>query len=98
MRQLAEGHGYSQQEMLDRMLRPLYDALLLRMAEKWSNDQVSNLHVCHVYELAKWWLLGMNVGSTAIFDAICQETYIGSQRHSWPLVTPPRLQWFVWVG
>ena len=44
------------------MLLPLYDALLLRMALQWSKDRVTNLHVCRVYEVAKWWMLGMQVG------------------------------------
>ena len=53
---IAEENGYTQQEALDRMLLPLYDALLLRMALQWSKDGVTNLHVCQVYEVAKWWI------------------------------------------
>ena len=78
-RQIAEDKGLSKQELLDRLLLCLYDALFLRMSQVWSNaaevpgvKSVANLHVCETYALAKWWLAGMNVGASApIFDGIC---------------------------
>ena len=70
---IAEENGYTMQEVFDRMLLPLYDALLLRMALQWSKDRVTNLHVCQVYEVAKWWMLGMQVGSAPIFDGVCAQ-------------------------
>ena len=80
-KQIAEDKGLTKQDLLDRMLLCLYDALFLRMAQVWSNSagvlgakSVANLHVCETYALAKWWLAGMNVGSSApIFDGICSQ-------------------------
>jgi hypothetical protein len=73
IQEIAVAKGYTKEEILDRMLPPLHDALLLRMSEKWSKDDVSNMHSCEIYEVARWWLAGMNVGSAAIFDGICAQ-------------------------
>ena len=71
VQQICEEHEYSKQELLDRMLLVLHDALLLRMSESWTQGDVSNLHVCEINELARWWLAGMSVGSKPLFDAVC---------------------------
>ena len=62
------------------MLLALYDAPFLRMSGVWSNTaevpgakNVANLHVCETHALAKWWLAGMNTGSTALFSGICAQ-------------------------
>ena len=48
--EIAVANGYTKEEILDRMLSPLHDALLLCMSEKCSKDDVSNMHSCEI-----WW-------------------------------------------
>jgi hypothetical protein len=80
VQQIADDLEHTKQELLDRMLLSLYDALFLRMSETWSNaaklpgvENVANMHVCETYALAKWWLAGMNVGAKPIFDGVCAQ-------------------------
>ena len=80
VKQIAQANKYTMQEVLDRLLLCLYDALFLRMSEVWSDTSkphststVANLHACETYALAKWWLAGMNVGSAPIFNGICSQ-------------------------
>ena len=61
----------TKQEILDRMLLCLFDALFLKQSERWSNAGVANLNVDETPELARWFLRGRNVGSKPIFDGIC---------------------------
>ena len=59
------------EEMLDRLLLALWDALFLAQCIRWSTQNVANLYVDETPELARWFMLGQSVGSGAIFDGIC---------------------------
>jgi hypothetical protein len=60
--------GLSQSECLDRLLLVLWDALMLNMSEEWTRGGVANLHACEAPELARYFILGLNVGSKPLFD------------------------------
>ena len=47
----------------DRMLLCLFDALWLKQSEDWSNRGVSNMKSDEPYEVANWFLKGVNVGN-----------------------------------
>ena len=59
--------GLSKEEVLDRMLLSLADALHLDAAIGWSNGGVDNLPVDETLELARYWQLGKSVGSQPTF-------------------------------
>ena len=63
--------GLAKENLLDKMLLCLYDALFLKQAEEWSNRGVSNVPADETPELAKWFMKGQAVGSKPIFDGIC---------------------------
>ena len=71
IRDIAAAKGFSQSECLDRMLLVLWDAIMLTMSESWTRGKVANMHVCEAPQLARYFVLGMQVGSNPIFDAIC---------------------------
>ena len=68
---IATARGLSQSECLDRLLLVLWDALMLTMCEGWTRKNVSNLHCCEVPQLARYFHLGLQVGSNPLFDGIC---------------------------
>ena len=68
---IAAVDGISTSECLDRLLLVLWDALMLTMSEEWTHKKVSNLHVCEAAQLARYFLLGLQVGSNPVFDGIC---------------------------
>ena len=68
---IAENLSLSKAETLDKMLLVLFDALLLTQAEEWTAQEVANCQADETYELARWWSLGQNVASNALFDGIC---------------------------
>ena len=71
LRKLAEQSGLSKEDALDNLLLVLSDALFLAQADKWTDREVANLPADETYELARWFLLGQNVGKNPIFDGIC---------------------------
>ena len=73
LRKLAEQSGLSKEEALDNLLLVLSDALFLAQADKWTDREVANLPADETYELARWFLLGQNVGKNPIFDGICAQ-------------------------
>ena len=60
-------------KLLDNLLLVLSDALFLAQSEAWTKRKVANLPADETYELARWFLLGQNVGNNPIFDAICAQ-------------------------
>ena len=50
-------------DFFDRMLLCLFDALWLKQSEDWSNRGVSNMPSDESYEVANWFLKGLNVGN-----------------------------------
>ena len=50
-------------EFLDRMLLCLFDALWLKQSEDWSKRGVSNMPADEPYEIANYFLKGLNVGT-----------------------------------
>jgi hypothetical protein len=41
---------------------------MLNMSEEWTRGGVANLHACEAPELARYFILGLNVGSKPLFD------------------------------
>ena len=68
---IAASEKLSQSECLDRLLIVLWDALFLTMSEAWTTKKVANLHRCEAPELARYFILGLHVGSKPLFDGIC---------------------------
>ena len=68
---IAVSEGMSQSECLDRLLLVLWDALMLTMCEAWTRGKVANLHACEAPQIARYFGLGLQVGSTPLFDGIC---------------------------
>ena len=58
LEQLAQEQGLSIKETLDRLLLPLWGALILTQCEGWAADNVANLSSDEALELARWWLKG----------------------------------------
>ena len=50
-------------DFFDRMLLCLFDALWLKQSEDWSNRGVSNMPSDEPYDVANWFLKGLNVGN-----------------------------------
>ena len=71
MKDVASDLSLSIEQVLDRMLPVLHDALLLAKAEEWTGRGVANLPADETYELARWFELGQNVGKPPLFDGIC---------------------------
>ena len=71
MKEVASGLSLSIEQVLDRMLPVLHDALLLAQSEDWTKSLVGNLAADETYELARWFELGQNVGKQPLFDGIC---------------------------
>lgn len=59
------------QQLLDKMLLCLHDALFLQHSERWSKAKVANLKVNETPELARWFINGYKLASKPIFDGIC---------------------------
>ena len=70
LRDLAHAQGLSIEEVLDRLLLSLWDALFLSQCIQWTEDNVANLPSDEANELARWFLRGQAVVSKPIFDVI----------------------------
>ena len=46
----------------------------------WTRGGVANLHACEAPELARYFILGLNVGSKPLFDGICAQCAVPSTR------------------
>ena len=71
IQEISATQHISQEECLDRMLLVLWDALMLNMCEVWTRGNVANLHVCEAPQLARYFCLGLQVGSNPLFDGVC---------------------------
>ena len=71
LQDLAHAQGLSIEEVLDRLLLSLWDALFLSQSIQWTEDNVANLPSDEANELARWFLRGQAVGAKPIFDGIC---------------------------
>ena len=69
--ELMEKEGDQPEQLLDKMLLCLHDALFLTQSELWSKNEVANLKVDETPELARWFINGYKVGTKPIFDGIC---------------------------
>ena len=61
----------SQEEILDRLLIVLYDALFLDKCLDWTAKQVSNLHNSETPQVARYFLKGLYVGDAPLFRGLC---------------------------
>ena len=59
------------EETFDRMLLVLHDALFLEQCDVWTRGGYANLDAGEATELARWFLLGQNVGRKPLMDGIC---------------------------
>ena len=85
LQELAHTQGLSIEEVLDRLLLSLWDALFLSQSIQWTEDNVANLPSDEANELARWFLRGQAVGAKPIFDGICAmcgALLCGSESHS----------------
>ncbi len=73
IRTIASESSLSIESTLDRMLLSLWDALFLAQCDGWSNDGVANMEAYETFELARYFILGSNVGQRPILDAICAQ-------------------------
>ena len=71
LQELAHAQGLSIEEVLDRLLLSLWDALFLSQSIQWTEDNVANLPSDEANELARWFPRGQAVGAKPIFDGIC---------------------------
>ena len=71
LQELAHTQSLSIEEVLDRLLLSLWDALFLSQSIQWTEDNVANLPSDEANELARWFLRGQAVGAKPIFDGIC---------------------------
>ena len=73
IRKFADDLALSKEQLFDKMMVVLWDALFLRQCEDWTNRKVANLRQDETLELARWFLWGQAVGDKAIFDGICSQ-------------------------
>ena len=71
IKDIAAARRISKEECLDKMLLVLWDALMLTMCEGWTRSDVANMHVCEAPQLARYFCLGLHMGSNPLFDGIC---------------------------
>ena len=71
IKDVAKKLALSKEELLDKMLLVLFDALFLAQSEEWTHRNVANAPADETYELARYWSLGQNVGKNPIFDGMC---------------------------
>ena len=71
LQELAQAQGLSIEEVLDRLLLSLWDALFLSQCIQWTEDNVANLASDEANELGRWFLRGQAVGTKPIFDGMC---------------------------
>ena len=71
IKDIAATKRMSKEECLDKMLLVLWDALMLTMCEGWTRGNVANMHVCEAPQLARYFVLGLQVGANPLFDGIC---------------------------
>ena len=67
------------EDVFDRMLIVLWDALFLAQSEDWSRRGLANTPADETLELARWFLRGQKVGAKPLFDGIC--SYCGTLLH-----------------
>ena len=67
LQELAHAQGLSIEEVLDRLLLSLLDALFLTQSIQWTENNVANLGSDEANELARWFLRGQAVGTKPIF-------------------------------
>ena len=65
------GGALSLEDVLDKLLLTLHDALFLQQATAWTRQGVANLAADDTLNLAHWFLKGQAVGNRPIFDGIC---------------------------
>ncbi len=70
-RMLAEQKEWEVDEMFDKMALVLYDQLSLELADEWSRKGKANLPSSDTNDLARYFLIGMNIGQRPIFENIC---------------------------
>ena len=70
LQDLAQAQGLNIEEVLDRLLLSLWDALFLSQCIQWTEDNVANLASDEANELGRWFLRGQTVGTKPIFDGI----------------------------
>ncbi len=83
-RMLAESNGWEADEMFDKMALVLYDQLFLELADSWSRKGKANLHSSDTNDLARYFLIGMNIGQTV--DGKCSNTRLLLYRSPSPRV------------
>ena len=71
LRGLSAELSLSKPAVLDKMLLVLWDALFLDQCETWVQQEVTNLPADETPELARWFLKGLAVGDTPLFDGMC---------------------------
>jgi hypothetical protein len=81
---LAESNGWEADEMFDKMALVLYDQLFLELADSWSRKGKANLHSSDTNDLARYFLIGMNIGQTV--DGKCSNTRLLLYRSPSPRV------------
>ncbi|MDP6562127.1 MAG: hypothetical protein QF793_04360, partial [Candidatus Peribacteraceae bacterium] len=70
-RMLADKKGWDADEMFDKLALALYDQLSLELADEWSRRGKANLPSSDTNDLARYFLIGMNIGQKPIFENIC---------------------------
>ena len=70
-RQLAAKSHLDADELFDKMALVLYDQLFLELSDAWTRMGKANLESTDTNDLARYFLLGMNIGQKPIFENLC---------------------------
>ena len=66
-----KGGALSKEEILDRLLLVLWDAVFARQCDDWTQRGLANLSLADARDLGHWFVQGQKEGERPLFDGIC---------------------------